>query len=150
MRLITLWLCLLCLAGCRSTVTELRDGKPWTIETRNFCGLELARSEMPAPTLSERKAEAVLALVPRGGWLLTCGGLLACAGLALAFYSQSLTVDRLALSAAAIGGGVAAWGLFLMGIAIHFSLLLWTAVLFLVYFLRRKNKQGVITHEPAQ
>jgi len=116
-------LVLLALTSCRSTVTELRGGREWTVETRSLGPWELTRSETPAPTVWQQRRAAVTALAPRGGWLITIGAVLACLGVALALYSSIPAVDRVAIIGTTIGAGLIAAGLFLVGLAFLLCLL---------------------------
>lgn len=104
------------LSGCTSTVTEIRDGKAWQVETVDFAGLELSRTEEPVKTSWQLSVAQVGKLVPRGGWLVTVGAVLAVAGLLAGLYVTAKPLQHVFSLVLLAGVVLIGAGLFLMGI----------------------------------
>lgn len=146
-----IFLSFLLLSGCLSSYIEIRDGVPYKVDVRKFCGMELSRSESKVLTTREaatkRKSEAMSALVPRGGWMLTIGLVAAAAGVAVGLIATAKLYQTVAGAIAITGGVVAASGLMLMGIGlIGAGLAVGTVVLVgigaIVYFRNYRFQKG--------
>ncbi len=106
----------LCLAGCASTVTEIRGGRPWTIETRSIGPIVLTRSEYPQPSTADLNRQRIADLVPRGGWIITAGAILAMLGLLGGLYVTAPALHHIASVVMVIGGALMAAGIWLIGV----------------------------------
>lgn len=147
----TVWAVILAVAliamacGCRSITTEIRDGKPWVVEEVTAWPFTLSHKEYPKPTPKEQEAEDKRELentwASRGMWLVAIGGLVSCCGIALALYSQVKLVDKIAILASCFGAAAAVWGLILVGVAWHLSLLVWPLVVIATVFLVAKVRK---------
>jgi hypothetical protein len=136
-------LAVLC-AGCMSSVTEMREGKPWTIETRSICGLKISRNEAPLPTAKERRIAQIEKMIPRGGWIITAGALLFTCGIAVAFWSKSTAIDDLAYGGAVVGIAAISAGMIMIGIAkvlTTWIIAIPVCMLVVFYIWKRKLKQ---------
>ena len=106
----------LLLTGCASTRVEMREGKPWTIETRDFLGMELSRQEHQELTQWQIGKAKIGSLVPRGGWLITVGAVAAIAGLLVGLYTTAPAVHHISSIVILAGGALIGAGLLLIGI----------------------------------
>ena len=110
------------ISGCLSQYVEYRAGLPYKVVVRRVCGVEVSRSESKVLTTGEkakvRKSEAMSALVPRGGWMLTIGLVAGAAGIAVGLIATAKLYQSIAGAVAACGGVLAASGLVLMGIGL--------------------------------
>jgi hypothetical protein len=133
---IIIMLGMLCMAtSCKSTRVEMRNGKPWTVETRELAGVVLSTEEIPPADVVTLPLRPIMQY---GTSFLVAGVAAFCISLALQVWSSNPFIDWLAGLGTALGGGLAGTGILLMGIAWHLSaILVATALAAAVLFFRK-------------